>query len=156
MESTFLQLLGKLIKKENPNLSSLSREELLNYINLHCNYKEQAVSFVKNVNLTAQQTYFEGLSNKNKKGVFSFDILEGKLTYHPKSNTYTFEPSKPVKSLWEEATSTRQTRLKDVLGSRFYKILESAYRIDCEDQVDRNLEKENFELHNKLKKLENK
>lgn len=138
MENTFIQLINGLKNQERPNYDLMSREELISYIekNLDEIYNtEKLLKIFKKANLSASQLSFQENYKTNKP--FSFKILEGTLTYHPKSKTYTFEPDPNLGKLIN--SPNKNTLLKNKLGNRFYTFLEFSFKVETDIITVKNL-----------------
>ena len=126
MENQFLQSLKKFSKRELPNLEAMSKEELIAFIRKNCRTKEQLTLFIKICYLAGQQTFYDSYCQGED---VNFQILEGDVHYDPCTEVYTFTPNATFKKLLDSATMD-STRLKEVLLTRFYKMVETLYKLE--------------------------
>lgn len=147
MENTFLQLLNRYRRRERPDYDKMSREDLIEYIDKtldeFSDTQKQLERFRKAVLETVQISYRE---NYRKKQPFSFELLEGHVKYYPKSNTFIFTPNYSLLKLMDPNSS--DLKLKQKMGSRFYKFLEFSFRVESDIITMKNLSL-NIKLKNK-------
>lgn len=141
MESKILQSLRQSIKKDFlPDFTKMDKGEIIDYINRNFNIKEMLSIFVKSTYLAVQQSFYDNDDlNKNCR---EFSILEGKVVYDLESDQYIFTPNSVVKKLLDSSDQTNSTRLRDVLSSRFYKIIEYLYTLEFKGEINKNNKKE--------------
>ena len=154
MENTFLQLIRGLRKQEKPNYDLMTKQELISYINTFLeglSNTEKLLEILRKSTYSASQLSYQENYKKNKP--FSFKTSEGIVSYHPKSDTYTFEPDQVLSKLIGDPS--QPTKLKKKLGNRFYKFLEFSFRVETDiitvKNIGLNTKLKNREIKSKLK-----
>lgn len=148
MENKFLQRLEKNVQIDFEALEGKSPEELIKFIKDNVKTKEQLSFFIKAVYLAVQQDYWEAfqLSNEDKrkdqqdpeKAYIDFEILEGRVRYIPSKEIYLFKPRERVKKMLDSVDQKGQSRLKEILETRLYRMIESIYRLENTPEKENN------------------
>ena len=172
MENEIIQRLKEEVKKEKlPDLESLSKEDLVKYIENRLQVKDRLTQLINYIYFSVQQSYFDKRDFESDYNDFS--ILEGRVRYNYKTDQYTFYPNETLRKLFDSVERDDSTKLKSFLNSKLYKMIEYLYNLEikgCEKALkqkekipqkvlDLALEEEKEKLANKynykLKLIEN-
>ena len=118
------------------DLDSMSNEEikkhvekLEKYVKDNCLHKKGQLKHIFSLMIFAiQQLYFDSFKKEELK--VDFQILEGKVSLVVTTVIFTFIPDPSLEKLFAESERTNTARLKEVMGSRFYKLVEALYRVE--------------------------
>lgn len=132
-EKELMRRFGKLPKTKLPDFSSMDKDRIIKWIDQHFRSKEILSNFVKSLYIVVQEMYFEA-SNSLEPGcsVLSFPILEGTVIMDFSKNPeeqYSFKPNKILEDLITNSDQKGTTKLKEFLDSRFYKMVETLYKL---------------------------
>lgn len=135
MENEIISSIARQRKAKAPNFQELSREELIKYIKENCSPRIQTMSFIR-ADLTAvQQSYTDALQSAKENRPFVFNLLEGEVIYYPEEDKFEFKPSQVLSNLFKNISIGKSSRLKTLLNARFYKILETAFKLENEEFI---------------------
>ena len=130
MENKILQHLKDSIKRDKfPDFNEMNKDELILFIQNHLPTKEMLRDFIRAIYFAVQQSFYdkEGGLDSNTR---DFSILEGEVTYDYEKDLYYFKPNKTLNKLLSDSSATSSTRLKEVLSSRFYHLVEYLYILE--------------------------
>ena len=140
MENQSIQYLTEFIEKIKHSLDeqaikveTMSKEELVKFVKDNCLLKKsQLRSIITLMYFATQETYLES-KEKNNDDIFrTFQILEGTVTLDLLTGVYTFTPYTALDNLFIKAEETDKTKIREVLESRFYRLVEALYKTDYE------------------------
>lgn len=124
---------GKLPKVKLPDFESMDKKQIISWIDQHYRSKEVLSGFIKSLYIVEQEMYFESSNNLSPhESLLSFPILEGVVTIDltkPEEDQYTFKPNKILSDLIDTSDRKNTTKLKEFLDSRFYKMIETLYKL---------------------------
>lgn len=132
-EKELLRRFGKLPKQKLPDFESMEKDKIIAWIDQHYRSKEVLTRFIKSVYIVVQEMYFESSSKVEKDDkTMSFQLLEGTVTIDFEKNDgeqYIFTPNETLAGLISGADRNGTTKLKEFLDSRFYKMIETLYKL---------------------------
>ena len=132
-EKELLRRFGKLPKQKLPDFESMEKDKIIAWIDQHYRSKEVLTRFIKSVYIVVQEMYFESSSKVEKDDkTMSFQLLEGTVTIDFEKDSdeqYTFTPNETLAGLISGADRNGTTKLKEFLDSRFYKMIETLYKL---------------------------
>lgn len=129
MENEIIQRLREEVKKEKlPDFELLSKEEIIKYIEGRFQVKDRLTQLINYIYLAIQQSYFD---NRDFESDYNdFNILEGRVRYNYKTDQYVFYPNEAIKKLLNSADRDDSTKLKSLLSTKLYKIVEYLYNTE--------------------------
>lgn len=132
-EKELLRRFGKLPKVKLPDFEVMSKEQVISWIDQHYRSKEVLTGFIKSLYMVVQELYFESSNSlKPDESVIEFQILEGSVIIDFEKDLgglYLFKPNSVLENLITKSDQKGTTKLKELLDSRFYKMIEALYKL---------------------------